>query len=141
MELLLLRTYHPTGVNGVLYVDGIECCKTIELPWRQNARRISCIPEGTYVLRKRYSARFKWHFEVVGVPGRSAILLHPANDAGRELKGCIAPVLRHTGAGRGSSSRIALQRLKDLLYPALDQEKIIRLTIKKESNEKHYRAL
>lgn len=132
MNLLLNRTYHPNGVNGVLWLDGTELCKTIELPWRQNAPRISCIPEGTYVLRKRYSLRFHWHFEVVGVPGRSAILLHPANDAAKELKGCIAPVLQHTGAGKGSSSRIALQRLKDRLYPGLDQGLVLQLTIKNQ---------
>ena len=130
MELLLIRTYHPNGVNGVLWWDGAELCKTIELLWRDNAPRISCIPEGTYVLRKRYSQRFHWHFELVGVPGRSAILLHPANDADRELKGCIAPVLRHTGEGKGSSSRIALERLKDRLYPLLDKGYLIHLTIK-----------
>lgn len=132
MNLLLNRTYHPNGVNGVLWLDGTELCKTIELPWRQNEPRISCIPEGTYVLRKRYSLRFHWHFEVVGVPGRSAILLHPANDAAKELKGCIAPVLQHTGAGKGSSSRIALQRLKDRLYPGLDQGLVLQLTIKNQ---------
>lgn len=133
MELLLIRTYHPNGVNGVLWWDGTELCKTIELPWRDNTRRISCIPEGTYVLRKRYSPRFHWHFELVGVPGRSAILLHPANDAARELKGCIAPVLRPAGEGKGSSSRIALERLKDRLYPLLDKGYLIHLTIKSSS--------
>lgn len=134
MELLLLRTYHPTGVNGVLLLDGTELCKTIELPWRQNAPRISCIPEGIYRVRKRYSLRFHWHFELVGVPGRSAILLHPANDAARELKGCIAPVLRHTGEGKGSLSRIALERLKERLYPLLEKGYELQLTIKNASS-------
>lgn len=132
MELLLRRTYHPTGINGILCLAGTELCKTIELPWRDNAPRISCIPEGTYLLRKRYSRRFHWHFEVVAVPSRSAILLHPANDASKELKGCIAPVLQHTGAGKGSSSKIALQRLKDRLYPWLDQGNVLQLTLKNE---------
>lgn len=132
MNLYLSRTYRRLGVNGSLRLNGSEICKTIELPWKENASRISCIPEGTYVLRKRFSPRFQWHFEVVGVRGRSAILLHPANDALRELKGCIAPVLRHTGEGKGSSSRIALERLKDLLYPLLDKEHELCLTIKKD---------
>lgn len=130
MEMLLVRKYHPEGVNGVLWMAGSPVCKSIELPWRENARRISCIPEGTYRIHKRFSARFQWHFEIAGVPGRSAILMHPANDATRELQGCIAPVLQHTGAGRGISSRKALQRLKDLLYPLLDQEIELFITIK-----------
>lgn len=130
MELQLIRTPHPTGVNGVLLLDGVELCKTIELPWLENRPRISCIPVGKYRLRKRCSVKFNWHFELMDVPGRSAILIHPANHAALELKGCIAPVLQHTGEGKGSSSRIALERLKDRLYPLLDKGNIIYLTIK-----------
>ncbi|QOW10618.1 hypothetical protein Q73A0000_09650 [Kaistella flava (ex Peng et al. 2021)] len=130
MELQLIRTSHPTGVNGVLLLDGVELCKTIELPWLENRPRISCIPVGKYRLRKRCSVKFNWHFELMDVPGRSAILIHPANHAALELKGCIAPVLQHTGEGKGSSSRIALERLKDRLYPLLDKGNIIYLTIK-----------
>ena len=133
MNLLLLRTCHGTGVNGVLLLDGVELCKTIELPWLHNAPRISCIPEGTYTLRKRYSPKFRWHFEIADVPGRSAVLIHPANDAARELKGCIAPVLRHTGEGKGSSSRIALERLKERLYPVLEKGGSVQLTIKNQA--------
>lgn len=130
MELQLIRTVYPTGVNGVLLFEGVALCKTIELPWLGNTPRISCIPEGTYLLRKRCSVKFKWHFEVVGVPGRKDILIHPANHAAVELKGCIAPVLQHTGEGKGNSSRIALERLKNRLYPLLDQGYEIQLTIK-----------
>ncbi|AZI34115.1 DUF5675 family protein [Kaistella carnis] len=130
MDLHLIRTPYQKGVNGVLLFEGMEVCKTIELPWLGNAPRISCIPEGTYLLRKRCSLKFKWHFEVVAVPGRKDILIHPANHAALELKGCIAPVLQHTGEGKGSSSRIALERLKDRLYPLLDQGYEIRLIIK-----------
>lgn len=133
MDLQLIRTVHPNGVNGLLLFEGAEICKTIELPWLGNEPRISCIPEGSYLLRKRCSLKFKWHFEVVGVPGRKDILIHPANHAAKELKGCIAPVLQHTGEGKGSSSRIALERLKDRLYPLLDQGHTIHLTIKSSS--------
>lgn len=132
MELQLIRTNYPKGVNGVLLLDGMELCKTIELPWLRNEPRISCIPEGRYRLRKRYSPKFKWHFELLGVRGRKDILIHPANHAALELKGCIAPVLQHTGEGKGNSSRIALERLKDRLYPYLDRGFAIILTIKNE---------
>lgn len=129
MNLQLIRTAYPKGVNGVLLFEDVELCKTIELPWLGNIPRISCIPEGSYLLRKRHSLTFNWHFEVVGVKGRTNILIHPANNAAVELKGCIAPVLQHTGEGRGSSSRIALERLKDRLYPVLDQGNHVHLTI------------
>ncbi|MBH2024466.1 MAG: hypothetical protein I8H78_08660 [Flavobacteriales bacterium] len=130
MEVQLIRTYHKGGVNGVLLLDGTELCRTIELPWRNNQPRVSCIPEGKYRLRRRHSPRFREHFEIMDVKDRKYILFHAGNDAGKELRGCIAPVLQHTGEGKGSSSRAALERMKDRLYPFLDNGHHITLTIK-----------
>ena len=131
MEILLIRTYHAAGVNGVLLLEGTELCKTIELPWKNNQPRVSCIPEGRYRLRRRHSPRFREHFEVMDVKDRKYILFHAVNDAGKELRGCIAPVLQHTGEGKGSFSKAALERMKDRLYPLLDNGHTITLTIKK----------
>lgn len=131
MEIQLIRTYHKVGVNGVLLMEGTEVCKTIELPWKNNQPRVSCIPEGRYRLRRRHSPRFRDHFEVMDVKDRKYILFHAGNDAGKELRGCIAPVLQHTGEGKGSFSKAALERMKDLLYPLLDNGHTITLTIKK----------
>lgn len=131
MEILLMRTYHAAGVNGVLLLEGTELCKTIELPWKNNQPRVSCIPEGRYRLRRRQSPRFREHFEVMDVKDRKYILFHAGNDAGKELRGCIAPVLQHTGEGKGSFSKAALERMKDRLYPLLDNGHTITLTIKK----------
>ncbi len=131
MEILLIRTYHAAGVNGVLLLEGTELCKTIELPWKNNQPRVSCIPEGRYRLRRRHSPRFRDHFEVMDVKDRKYILFHAGNDAGKELRGCIAPVLQHTGEGKGSFSKAALERMKDRLYPLLDNGHTITLNIKK----------
>jgi hypothetical protein len=130
MEALLLRTYAPGGVNGRLFFYGEEICRTLELPWKENKPGISCIPEGSYALRRRFSPRFKNHFEILGVPGRKYILFHAGNNALKELRGCIAPVLQHTGEGRGLHSRMALQKMKDRLYPVLDKGIELTLTIK-----------
>ena len=89
MEIILERMYFPEGTNGFLSLNGKEICKTIELPWRNNKARVSCIPEGKYKIRKRYSAKFKWHLELINVKNRKYILLHPANNALKELNGCI----------------------------------------------------
>ena len=134
MEVLLIRRYAPQGTNGELLIHGARVCYTIELPWRQNARRISCIPEGCYALRLRYSVRYGEHLEVTGVPGRSAILIHAANDALKELQGCIAPVTELTGAGKGQASRQALERLKAHVCPLLKQGTPVCLTIKTPSS-------
>jgi len=133
MQLELFRTYYPPGTNGALYADGQLQCFTIELPWRNNQPNLSCIPEGRYRLRLRYSERYKGHLQVEGVPGRSGILIHPANHAGKELKGCIAPVSQLTGAGKGIQSRIAFSWLMSLVTTAMEQEAVF-LHIK---NAKH----
>lgn len=124
MELELLRTYFPDGCNGSIYCGDILICHTIELPWKDNERKTSCIPEGRYELKKRYSPKFKWHLLVQGVPGRSVILIHPANDALKELKGCIAPVCTLTGEGKGLLSKNALTRLLAVVYAGLQKEPV-----------------
>ena len=129
MVLFLTRQYFPEGTNGVLQSEGKVICKTIELPWKQNQKRVSCIPEGEYFLQKRYSNKFQWHIEVCGVAGRSYILFHPANNALKELNGCIAPVTQHSGAGLGLMSRKAFNTLKDLVYKVLDRSETVVLIV------------
>lgn len=124
MELEVLRTYYPEGTNGILKLNGVEQCYTIELPWQNNLARHSCIPEGRYRLKRRYSHKFKEHLEVVGVENRWLILIHPANDALKELYGCIAPVSVLTGPGRGNMSRVAFEWIKALVIPALKKETV-----------------
>jgi hypothetical protein len=64
-------------------------CFTLELPWRNNERSISSIPEGRYPLIPRFSDRFKNHLHILNVPGRDLILIHEANFV-NQLRGCIA---------------------------------------------------
>jgi hypothetical protein len=129
MVLVLNRTYFPDGTQGVLEWNGTIVCYTIELPWLNNQQRVSCIPEGEYVLQKRFNSKFKWHLHLRNVPGRDLILIHPANDAKTELLGCIAPVAKHTGIGKGSSSRKALEKLKVLVYDALNRNEEVKIIV------------
>lgn len=90
---VLVRKYSPVQTTGhfSLY-DGdvhIFSCKTIELPWKDNAKEISCIPEGTYDVVAHVSPKFGNCLKVLKVPKRSDILIHPANFF-FQLKGCIA---------------------------------------------------
>ena len=80
MVIWLTRTYFPEGTNGKLECEGKLICNTIELPWKMNETKVSCVPEGEYFIRKRYSAKYKWHLELVDVPNRKFILFHPANN-------------------------------------------------------------
>jgi hypothetical protein len=130
MVLVLSRTYFPDGTNGKLECEGKFICCTIELPWINNEKRVSCIPEGKYLLRKRYSRKFQWHIEVVDVKNRSFILFHPANNAQKELNGCIAPVTKLSGPGLGLMSRKAFSKLKNLVYKVLKNNEGVLLIIK-----------
>lgn len=130
MVLLLTRTYFPDGTNGKLEWEGRFICYTIELPWKNNETKVSCIPEGEYFIRKRYSKKFRWHIEVDAVENRSFILFHPANNAKRELNGCIAPVMKLSGPGLGLESRQAFIKLKSLVYKSLEREEKVLLIVK-----------
>jgi hypothetical protein len=126
MVLILKRNYFPDGTNGKLECEGKTICNTIELPWKNNERKVSCVPEGKYFLEKRYSTKFKWHIEVKNVANRSGILFHPANNAMQELNGCIAPVTKLSGAGLGLMSRKAFAALKNVVFKALEKnEKVV----------------
>ena len=130
MVFTLSRTYFPEGTNGILECGGKLICLTIELPYINNETKVSCIPEGKYFIKKRYSKKFQWHLEILDVKNRSLILFHPANNAIRELNGCITPVTKISGPGLGLMSRKAFAKLKNLVYEALDKEESVELIVK-----------
>jgi len=140
MELTLYRAYFKEGTNGTLFCSNTFLCHTIELPWKNNKRNISCIPEGQYQIEPRFSKRFQHHLILKTVKGRSYILFHPANNALKDLEGCIAPVTYLSGIGKGTYSKDAMQKLLSLVYQAKDRKETILLTIKSQNHE-HCRTL
>lgn len=134
MQLILQRTYLPFGTNGEILLEKEHICYSIELPWRNNQQQVSCIPEGNYALKRRNSEHLGWHLQLMDVPGRELILIHPANNAQKELKGCIAPVTLLTGDGQGNSSVAVFSKLKMLVFPLLAKEQEVWLKIE-ESQE------
>lgn len=87
IELVRLENLFDCTV-GVLIINGELHSYTLELPWRDNQRNVSCIPAGIYNCRPAVSPRFRNVIEVCGVPGRSHILIHAGNTA-RDTEGCI----------------------------------------------------
>jgi len=92
---LLIETNNDDGVQtlGVMYVlngrNEIQFrCMTLELPWKNNLKRISCIPAGTYRVVKHKSPKFGECFWVKDVPGRSEILIHKGNYH-KDVLGCV----------------------------------------------------
>lgn len=130
MELILDRTYLEKGTNGDLWCNGNLVCHTIELPFWDNLKGLSCIPEGQYFIGLRRSQRFGLHLHIRNVKDREYILFHRANNALKELRGCIAPVWTLSGAGKGLNSSKAFNRLMELVRPVLSAHEKVMLTIK-----------
>jgi hypothetical protein len=81
------------GVFGVLRMPGFVCV-TAEEQDLGNARSVSCIPAGTYPLRRTTYLKHGFPtYEVADVPGRSRILIHPGNTE-EDSQGCILLGLR-----------------------------------------------
>lgn len=139
-SLELHRLYLNRATHGLLFYEGVFVCYTLELPWVGNQKQLSCIPEGCYSIQRRYSDRFKEHLEVLDVENRSLILFHPANNAQRELKGCIAPVSQFLAEGWGSRSRVAFEKLKGIVFPLLEKGEV-KLIVKLAEGEESLRLL
>jgi hypothetical protein len=109
---------------GSMYVDGKFQCFTLELPWKENQRKISCIPEGTYKVVHRTSPKYKEHLHVTGVPNRDLILIHTGNSA-KDILGCIL-----VGTAKAKDfighSRVAMQALMNKMKGKTDITLIIR---------------
>lgn len=78
----LSEMHFYNGLNHLLTV------KALELPDRNNLTSISRIPAGKYVCKLRWSSKYKWHFILEDVEGRSYILIHFGNYY-RDTRGCI----------------------------------------------------
>jgi hypothetical protein len=109
-QVTLLRVDNAADCTlGVLLINGRAECLTLELPWRDNQRNVSCIPAGRYTCRMFTRPNGNREYEVSNVPGRSSILFHPGNTV-RDIQGCILPgtrfgTLRHND---GVTSRAVL---------------------------------
>lgn len=74
-----------TATNG----NATFICKTLELPWLDNKKMISCVPTGTYKVKKVLWARkLKKFYQLQDVPGRSGIFIHEGNYY-YNYEGCI----------------------------------------------------
>ena len=93
VNLLLIRdTLTEQSTMGKLFLNGEEFCDTLELPWKENKRSISCIPAGEYDARLRLpresATREYVHLLIKDVPNRDYILVHIGNTT-KDTKGCI----------------------------------------------------
>ena len=98
---------------GVLLKGLSPLCVTMERPWLDNKRNVSCIPPGEYKCVPHTGTKFKNVWRLENVPDRSAILIHAANYV-HEIEGCIAVGMGYWMEGVSASQR-AMQLLKERL--------------------------
>lgn len=143
MNVLLVRhAYLPQVTLGSLYASSLKLA-TLEEPWqrdpdgpggqrREGNLRESCIPDGTYILKPHFSARYPdgvWAIvnPMLGVYapgtrpagqtwGRDAVLIHSGNNLDH-TEGCVLVGMRHAFDGQHlvHESRTAIGRLRELL--------------------------
>ena len=103
MRAILCRQYYDKQTHGTLTVydedtgEEVFKCRTLELPYRDNQRNVSCIPEGFYDVVPRTSPKYSNHLHITNVEGRSLILIHWGNYAGSinpktghsDIRGCV----------------------------------------------------
>lgn len=82
------RSSDDFGSLGLLVVPGAPSLATLEPPWKNNRKLISCIPLGKYFCKSERHPRFGQTWLVTDVPGRSAIYFHVGNFR-NETEGCI----------------------------------------------------
>ena len=119
VNLLIIRdTFTEKSTIGKLFINGESFCDTLENPWLDNQRNISCIPQGGYKVRLRLAresaTRDYLHLLVQDVPNRDWILFHRGNTS-KDTSGCIL-----VGNGREqdavNNSRLAMDLvIKEIL--------------------------
>ncbi len=80
---------HDMGTFGVMIDENdLPFACTLERPWAFNQPNVSCIPAGAYECHRSVHPQHGECFELMNVPGRSAILIHVGNVIA-DSEGCI----------------------------------------------------
>ena len=113
-QVILQRLQHTDqGTIGEMTLPDGTILTTVEPPWQDNKPHVSCIPAGTYTVRRDTTGRFAF-YRLLNVDGRTDIEIHPANYfinphiGKQELAGCIAP-----GLGRMPGYPVSVSRSGD----------------------------
>nr|QJB19536.1 MAG: hypothetical protein [Microvirus sp.] len=101
--------YDTFGTYGALIYNSKPLCYTLELPWKNNAKQISCIPPDIYQCHKTLSVKHGSCIRLNHVINRDGILIHTGNNL-TDTQGCILVGLDVQSTGL-IYSKLALERL------------------------------
>ena len=153
MKLKIERRWpKATYTIGVLFIDGLRYCETLEdrdrglkqtdPPTYISSRKVAgetAIPKGTYgvamnVTSPKY-AGVAWYYNfcrgkmprLLAVPGFDGILIHPGTSA-LDTRGCIL-VGKNTKVGKLTESKACFQEVYKLMKAAADRGETISIEI------------
>ena len=123
--LKLVRAYLDNCCIGKLYHQGELQLYTVERPWLNNEKNISCIPPGIYNIQQFNSKKHPDSFLLINrnlgvgndpLSQRTACLFHSANFP-YEVNGCIGPGLElHPTTWGVKDSKKAMTKLSSLIH-------------------------
>lgn len=126
MKIHLCR-YESTdhGTFGRIQIDG-KYFHTLELPWLNNEKTISCVPVGEYDCVIYPSKKFGDVYLLKDVPNRLGVLIHQGNFGGNKFKGLKSDISGCILLGKSRSvisgqkcvlnSRIAVKEFMDTIH-------------------------
>ena len=104
------------GIISDMATNEVLWC-TMELPWINNEKNISCIPKGGYAVTPYTSNKYPNVYQINLVPNRGYILIHTGNMIS-DTEGCVL-IGKCFGELNNEvavlDSRIAMNELKDMI--------------------------
>lgn len=129
MQIRIMRFKHCKDRTLGIMEAGNLTLTTLELPWKNNEKNISCIPAGNYKLRRRNTPKYGDHLILENVPGRSYVLIHfgnfPENTSGCILVGDGFKDLNYDQKTDITNSRSAMRMLLNEIGPSCELELLI----------------
>lgn len=130
-QATLKRGFHSPFVTlGMLFVDGVgqnAPLYTLEEPWQNNKRKVSCVPAGKYLCVPHNSAKYRNVWRLENVPDRDGILIHAGNTT-LDIEGCILVGMSHGVMNNENAvlkSQQAMGFLRALILPSESFELLI----------------
>ena len=89
MKIRIVReSVNSKSITGSIYVDDKYIGCTLELPYRNNEKGVSAIPEGSYGTVMRYDKNDGWRIQLTDTEPRTGVQIHKGNSPS-EIKGCV----------------------------------------------------
>ena len=102
--------------------------RTLERPWVFNERKISCIPSGTYLVKRHISPKFGQCFKIQDVQGRSDILIHSGNVVSDTIGCVLVGLTKGSGVDNEPPMICNSRKAMAVLLALIDKEIVLQIS-------------